>query len=128
MESIREQSAVVVNRLETTIRELEKENKNLTQRAGVANTDKERFHQLQEDYQISQSQIIAYKKQMDIGKRELEEERKKVEQKLKIIEQKQTSIDGLNNQLRLLSNEVCWIFIFVSLIFRAIVVIIRMPS
>ena len=101
---LKDQSAAKVNRLKSRIRDLEKEK---ADRATVA-------YQLQEDYQISQSQIIAYKKQIDIGKRELEEERKKVEdermeveQKQTTIERKQTSIDRLNNQLRLLSTEVC---------------------
>ena len=35
------------------------------------------LEQLQEDYQISQSQIIAYKKQLDACKKELNEEKNK---------------------------------------------------
>ena len=94
---LKDQSAAEVNRLMTRIRELEME------KAGADRA----FQQLQEDYQISQSQIVAYKKQMDIGKKELEWERRKVEEERMEVEQKQTSIDGLNNQLRLFSNEVC---------------------
>ena len=93
---IKDQSAAHVNRLQTRIRELEKEKFN--GRATVA-ADREKFEQLQEDYQISQSQIIAYKKQMDIGKKELEEVRKKVEVK-------QLKIDRNNLQLSLLKTEV----------------------
>ena len=112
LKNLTEQSATVINIKETRIRELEKENKELTQRTtGLATAE---FQQLQEDYQISQSQIIAYKKQMDIGKKELEWERRKVEEermevekKKATIEQKQSRIDGLNSQLRLLSTEVC---------------------
>ena len=117
LQNLKDKSAAEVNRLGTIIRDLEKENKELRTN-GVATADKERFQQLQEDYHISQSQLIACKKQVIIGNRELEEEKKKVEQKLV----RQTS------QLRLLSIEVCYIFIFVSLIFRVTVVIIRMPS
>ena len=53
------------------------------------------MYQQLKDYEISQSQIIAYTKQMDIGKKELEEVRKRVEQK-------QSRIDTLNSQLKLL--------------------------
>ena len=35
------------------------------------------IEQLHEDYQVSQSQIIAYKKQLDASKKELEEERRR---------------------------------------------------
>ena len=105
MTDIKDQSAVEVNRLQTRIRELE-------EKAGKTTEVDRAFHQLQEDYQISQSQIIAYKKQMDIGKKELEEERKKVEQNQSIIQQKQSKIDGLNSQLRLLSTEV-WLHVYV---------------
>ena len=105
---LNDQSVAEVNRLESRIRELEKE------KADKATAVNRAFQQLQEDYQISQSQIIAYKKQIDIGKRELEEERKRVEEKRMEVEQKQTTIerkqtiiDRLNNQLRLLSTEVC---------------------
>ena len=59
-----------------------------------------RYQQLEEDYQIAQSQILAYKKQMDICKKDLEEEREKAAQN-------QSRIDGLNSQLKLLSTEVC---------------------
>ena len=104
----RDQSAAIMNRLESRNSELEKENKELTQRAtGLAAADKQKFQQLQENYQISQSQIIAYKKQMDIGKKELEEERKKVEEERKEVEQRQAIIDALKSQLKLFSTEVC---------------------
>ena len=97
LQNLTEQSAAIINRKETRIAELEKE---LTQRVtSLATADREKFQQLQEDYQISQSQIIAYKKQMDIGKKELEEERKRVEQR-------QTRIDVLNSQLSKLTTEV----------------------
>ena len=91
-----EMTAAEVNRLQAKIRELDREKA----------TTMDRSQQLQEDYQISQSQIIAYKKQMDISKKELEEEKKKVEEEKKRVEEKQLSIDGLNSQLRLLSHEV----------------------
>ena len=70
------QSAAHINRLETRIKELEKENNELKQ-LNFNRIDEGRLQQLQEDYQISQSQIIAYKKQMDIGKKELEDEKRK---------------------------------------------------
>ena len=60
---LKDQSAAEVIRLMTRIGKLEIE------KAGVDRA----FQQLQKDYQISQSQMIAYKKQMDIGKKELEE-------------------------------------------------------
>ena len=85
LKNLTEQSATVINIKETRIRELEKENKELTQRTtGLATAE---FQQLQEDYQISQSQIIAYKKQMDIGKKELEWERR-IEERMEVVEKK----------------------------------------
>ena len=101
LSDIKDQSAAHVNRLESRIRELEKE------KAGKATAADRAFLQLQEDYQISQSQIIAYKKQMDIGKKELEVERKRLEEERVEVEKRQSRIDGLNSQLRLLSTEVC---------------------
>ena len=71
-----DQTAAHVNRMETRIFELERENNELKQMS----FDRSRFDQLQEDYQISQSQIIAYKKQMDICKKELENEKRKNEE------------------------------------------------
>ena len=38
---------------------------------------KKRLEQLQEDFQISQSQIIAYKKQLDACKKELDDARRR---------------------------------------------------
>ena len=58
------------------------------------------YQQLDEDYQIAQSQILAYKSQLNHCKKDLEEERNRAERQ-------QTRIDGLNSQLRLLNNEVC---------------------
>ena len=76
MIDFKEQTAAHVNRMETRIFELERENNELKQ----LTFDRSRFDQLQEDYQISQSQIISYKKQMDIYKKELENGKRKNEE------------------------------------------------
>ena len=63
LEELKEKSSTIINRLETANHELLKKcNSQMLQ---------------QEDYQISQSQIIAYKKQLDACKKELEEERRR---------------------------------------------------
>ena len=63
LEELKEKSSAIINRLETANHELLKKcNPQILQ---------------QEDYRISQSQIIAYKKQLDACKKELEEERRR---------------------------------------------------
>ena len=64
MEELKEKSSVIINRLEIA-------NKTL-----VKKYNPQALEQLQEDFQISQSQIIAYKKQLDACKKDLEEERR----------------------------------------------------
>ena len=63
LEELKEKSTII-NRLETANKTLVKCNP-------------QTLEQLQEDYQISQSQIILYKKQLDACKKELGEERNK---------------------------------------------------
>ena len=62
---LKEKSAMIINRLETANQALLKK------------CNPQTLEQLQEDYQVSQSQIIAYKKQLDACKKELDEERNK---------------------------------------------------
>ena len=64
MEELKEKSSVIINRLEIANKTLVKKYK------------PQALEQLQEDFQISQSQIIAYKKQLDACKKDLEEERR----------------------------------------------------
>ena len=65
LQELKEKSSTIINRLETANQALLKK------------CNPQRLEQLQEDYQISQSQIIAYKKQLDACKKELEEERRR---------------------------------------------------
>ena len=65
LQQLKEKSSTIINRLETANQALLKK------------CNPQALELLQEDYQISQSQIIAYKKQLDACKKELEEERRR---------------------------------------------------
>ena len=56
-----------------------------------------------EDYQISQSQIIAYKKQLDACKKELEEERRKCQ----VMQDRIDVLNAIQEQATILEAEVC---------------------
>ena len=70
MQELKDNSAAIINRLETA-------NKAIVDQGTVAAKGQQKLEQLQEDFQISQSQIVAYKKQLDACKKELEEERRR---------------------------------------------------
>ena len=65
LQELKEKSSAIINRLETANQALLKK------------CNPQKLEKLEEDYQISQSQIIAYKKQLDACKKELEEERRR---------------------------------------------------
>ena len=79
MEELKDQSTVIIDRLKTEIQSLT------------------------EDYQISQSQIIAYKKQLDACKKELEEERRRASQ----MKQRIDMLNAIQEEVTILTAEVC---------------------
>ena len=89
MEDLKNQAAVMIKRLQTDIQNLKTEIKNL--KLGESATA--------EDYQISQSQIIAYKKQLDACKKELDKERSNGQ----VMQDK---IDAVQEQMIKLTTEV----------------------
>ena len=58
--------------------------------------------QIEEDYQISRSQVLAYKEQIDFHKRELEDERRRAQ----VLQEKIDTLDGLQEELSRLKAEV----------------------
>ena len=86
LQELKDKSAVIINRLETA-------NKAVANQGTVAAKGQQKLEQLQEDFQISQSQIVAYKKQLDVCKKELEEERRRGQ--------------VLQDNIKSLHNEVC---------------------
>ena len=96
MEELKEQSSVIVNRLETEVKDLKTEIKNL--KAGATVTA--------EDFQLSQSQIIAYKKQLDACKKELDEERRRGH----VMQDRIDALNGFQEQATLLEAEVCFVY------------------
>ena len=89
MEDLKNQAAVMIKILQTDIQNLKTEIKNL--KLGESATA--------EDYQISQSQIIAYKKQLDACKKELDKERSNGQ----VMQDK---IDAVQEQMIKLTTEV----------------------
>ena len=90
MQEMKEKSSAIINRLETANQALLKK------------CNSQSLEQLQEDYQISQSQIIAYKKQLDACKKELEEERNKGQ----VMQGRIDSLNALQAQVNQLTAEV----------------------
>ena len=87
MEEQREQSAVMIKDLRTEIQNL---------KTGASATA--------EDFQISQSQIIAYKKQLDACKKELEDERRRGQ----VMQGRIDALNALQEQMNTLKAEVCF--------------------
>ena len=87
MQEIKEKSSAIINRLE------------VANQALLKKCDPE---QLQEDYQISQCQLIAYKKQLDTCKKELDEERNKGQ----VMQDKIDALNALPAQMNRLTAEV----------------------
>ena len=85
MEEHREQSAVMIKDLRTEIQNL---------KTGASATA--------EDFQISQSQIIAYKKQLDACKKELEEERRRGQ----VMQERIDTLNAIQEEATLLKAEV----------------------
>ena len=90
MQEMKEKSSSIINRLETANQALLKK------------CNSQSLEQLQEDYQISQSQIIAYKKQLDACKKELDEEKSKGQ----MMQGRINALSGLQAQVNQLTAEV----------------------
>ena len=58
--------------------------------------------QIKEDCQVSRSQVLSYKKQVDFYKRELEDERKRAQ----VLQERIDTLDGLQEELSRLKAEV----------------------
>ena len=85
MEDLKEESAVMIKNLKTEIQNL---------KTGASATA--------EDYQISQSQIIAYKKQLDACKKELEEERRRGQ----VMQDRIDTLNAIQEEATMLKAEV----------------------
>ena len=90
LEELKEKSSAIINRLETANQAL------------VKKCNPQALEQLQEEFQISQSQIIAYKKQLDACKKELEEERNKCQ----MMQDRIVKLNALQAQISNLTAEV----------------------
>ena len=98
LQEVKEKSSKIVCRLETANQAL------------VKKCNSQKLEQLQEDYQISQSQIIAYKKQLDACKKELDEERNKSQ----AMQDRIDALNGLQEQMIKLTAEVMYIAMHLS--------------
>ena len=86
MEDLREQSTVTIMDLKTEIKNL---------KTGASATA--------EDFQISQSQIVAYKKQLDACKKELEEKRRRG----LVMQDRIDTLNATQDEANILKAEVC---------------------
>ena len=84
LQELKEKSSLIISRLE------------------AANHNPHKLEQLQEDFQISQSQIVAYKKQLDACKKELEEERRRGQ----VMQDRIVALSALQEQIIKLTAEV----------------------
>ena len=96
MEDLKEKSAVTIKNLKTDIQNLKSEIQNLKTGATVTT----------EEFQISQSQIIAYKKQLDACKKELEEERRRGH----VMQERIDTLNAIQEQATMLEAEVCFVY------------------
>ena len=90
LEELKEKSSAIINRLETANQAL------------VKKCNPQVLEQLQEEFQISQSQIIAYKKQLDACKKELDEERRRgqvMQDRMDMLNTLQTQISNLTAEV-----------------------------
>ena len=90
LQELKEKSSAIINRLETANQALLKK------------YNSQKLEKLEEDYQISQSQIIAYKKQLDACKKELEEERRRGQ----VMQDRIEALNTLQAQVNKLTAEV----------------------
>ena len=90
LQELKEKSSAIINRLETANQAL------------VKKCNPQTLEQLHEDYQISQSQIIAYKKQLDACKKELEEERRRGQ----VMQERIYTLNAIQEQATMLQVEV----------------------
>ena len=102
LQDMKEQSSVSVNRLQARIKELETKNKALKQHLSLTADIQQRLAQIEEDYQVSQSQIRAYKKQVDTCKKELEDERRRAQ----LLQERIDVLNGLQEEMSRLRAEV----------------------
>ena len=97
---MKERTTVVINRLEFRNNELE-------QMQAVSSTQ---LAQVMEDHQITASQVLAYKKQVDSCKRELEDERRRAQ----LLQERIDALNGLQEEMSRLRAEVHSASVFMS--------------